>query len=85
MDEKRLQRTFTKTVNRLGWKKQVSIRTLRHCFATHLLEAGYDVRVIQVLLGHRSLNTTQMYTHVTLDRLKKTMSPLDLLPEPGKL
>ncbi len=84
MDENRLQRAFTKTANRLGWKKHVSIRTLRHCFATHLLEAGYDVRVIQELLGHRSVTTTQRYTHVSSSRIKKTVSPLDLLPGPQK-
>jgi site-specific recombinase XerD len=86
MDESRLQRAFTQTANRLGWKKRVSIRTLRHCFATHLLEAGCDVRVIQELLGHRSLTTTQGYMHVTTSQLKKTVSPLDVLPDPpGKL
>jgi len=85
MDENRLQRAFTQTANRLGWKKHVSVKTLRHCFATHLLEAGCDVRVIQELLGHRSLTTTQRYVHVTTSRLKKTVSPLDLLPDPGKL
>jgi len=85
MDENRLQRAFTRSANRLGWKKHVSVKTLRHCFATHLLEAGCDVRVIQELLGHRSLTTTQRYVHVTTSRLKKTVSPLDLLPDPGKL
>ena len=80
MSENRLQRAFTKTANRLGWIKHVSIRTLRHCFATHLLEAGYDVRLIQELLGHRSVTTTQRYTHVSFSRIKKTVSPLDLLP-----
>jgi site-specific recombinase XerD len=84
MDESRLQRAFMQTANRLGWKKHVSVKTLRHCFATHLLEAGCDVRVIQELLGHRSLTTTQRYTHVTTTQLKKTVSPLDLLPDPGK-
>lgn len=81
MEAQALQRAFKKTVNRLGWKKVVSIRTLRHCFATHLLEAGCDVRVIQQLLGHRSLTTTQRYTHVSSSRIKKTVSPLDLLPD----
>jgi integrase/recombinase XerD len=82
MAESGLQRSFASTVNRLNWKKHVSIRTLRHCFATHLLEAGYDLRIIQTLLGHRSLNTTQIYTHVTATRFKQTKSPFDLLPQP---
>jgi site-specific recombinase XerD len=81
-DENKFQRAFRETAKRLGWKKHVSIRTLRHCFATHLLESGNDVRVIQELLGHRSLTTTQGYMHVTTIRLKKTVSPLDLLPQP---
>jgi integrase/recombinase XerD len=85
MNENRLQRAFIKTLNRLGWKKRVSVKTLRHCFATHLLEAGYDVRLIQELLGHRSVTTTQRYMHVSRSRIKQTVSPLDLLPEPRKL
>jgi integrase/recombinase XerD len=85
MNESRLQRAFIKTLNRLGWKKRVSVKTLRHCFATHLLEAGYDVRLIQELLGHRSVTTTQRYMHVSRSRIKQTVSPLDLLPEPRKL
>ena len=84
MDQNVLQNAFQKAVNRLGWKKRVSIRTLRHCFATHLLEAGCDVRTIQVLLGHRQLSTTQRYTHVSANYIRKTASPLDLLPEPAK-
>lgn len=81
MSESTLQRAFKKAVNELGWKKAVSIRTLRHCFATHLMESGCDVRMIQVLLGHRSVSTTQIYTHVAGNRINKTISPLDLLPD----
>ena len=82
MSEMRLQRAFKKAVNQLRLRKAVSIRTLRHCFATHLLESGCDVRMIQVLLGHGSLSTTQIYTHVAGNRITKTVSPLDLLPDP---
>ena len=60
-----------------GIKKEVHPHTLRHCFATHLLEAGVGIRQIQELLGHSNLQTTQIYTKVSTDELKKIKSPMD--------
>ena len=61
-----------------GVKKGAGIHTMRHSFATHLLEAGYDIRKIQVLMGHRRLSTTMIYLHVSRETLAKIPSPLDL-------
>jgi integrase/recombinase XerD len=62
-----------------GVKRGVGIHTLRHSFATHLLEAGYDIRKIQVLMGHTKLTTTMIYLHVSRETLSKIPSPLDLI------
>jgi integrase/recombinase XerD len=60
-----------------GITKRVSTHTLRHAFATHLLEQGEDIRVIQVLLGHKKLETTAIYTHVATETLRQVISPLE--------
>ena len=72
-----IQKIVQKTTEKAGIGKSVHPHTLRHSFATHLLENGVDIRKIQVLLGHASLTTTQIYAHVSSTELKKIKSPLD--------
>jgi len=71
------EKIFKIAAGKVGITKNVSFHSLRHAFATHLLEDGTNVRVIQALLGHRSLTTTQIYTHVARTYVNDTRSPLD--------
>ncbi len=75
-----IQHIIKRCAERAGIKKKVSPHTLRHSFATHLLEAGVDIRKIQELLGHANLQTTQIYTKVSSSELMKVKSPLDDIP-----
>jgi len=75
--EKSLQRAIKQAARNLGLPAPVSVHTLRHCFATHLLEGGYDIRTVQELLGHKDLNTTMIYTHVLQKGGRGARSPLD--------
>ena len=72
-----IQQTFRASWSVSGVHKHASIHTLRHSYATHLLEQKVDIRVIQVLLGHKKLETTSIYAHVATDLLREVISPLE--------
>ena len=74
-----IQKIVQKAAKNANLNKDVHVHTIRHSFATHLLEGGVDIRKIQVLLGHSSLNTTQLYTHISSSQLKQIKNPLDNL------
>jgi len=65
------------SVRKSGIKKNVTPHTLRHSYATHLLESGVDLRIIQTILGHNNVKTTELYTHVSKSYLSKTYNPLE--------
>lgn len=73
------QRMFENACKKSGKKKEVTIHSLRHSFATHVPESGVDLRYAQELLGHKSSKTTEIYTHVAMKNLRKIKSPLHLV------
>jgi site-specific recombinase XerD len=72
-----VQRAVRVAPRRIGVDKPIGSHTLRHCFATHLLERGYDIRTVQELMGHSDVRTTQIYTHVMKKGAAAVKSPLD--------
>lgn len=79
LNEKNLQRAIKQAAAGLSLTKRVTTHTLRHSFATHMLENGADIRTIQELLGHKDVKTTQIYTHVLKTEISGARSPLDVL------
>lgn len=77
---RQLNRAVHAAADDAGIRKRVTTHSLRHSFATHLLERKVDIRVIQVLLGHKKLETTSIYTHVATDLLREVIGPLEPMP-----
>lgn len=77
------RRIFRLAATSAGISRRVTPHVLRHCFATHLLESGIDIAIIGALLGHGSLRTTEVYTHVSTEQIGRVRSPLDLLGTPA--
>src|SRR5208283_4794489 len=84
MTTRQLSRLFHEAADAAGIKKSVTLHALRHSFATHLLERGTDIRIIQALLGHDKLDTTARYTRVATGMIAAIVSPLDMLSQPRK-
>ena len=84
LNENTLQRAVKRGVRLTGLTKPASCHTLRHSFATHLLESDTDIRIIQALLGHDKLDTTARYTRVATGMIANIESPLDRLSQPRK-
>ncbi|MCD9023454.1 tyrosine-type recombinase/integrase [Cohnella sp. NL03-T5] len=84
LSERTVQKVFEAAVKIAKVKKDVSVHSLRHSFATHLLEDGIDIRYIQELLGHLSTRTTEIYTHVAVKDIRRISSPLDRMMEMDK-
>jgi integrase/recombinase XerD len=80
LSTRQLNRAVHAAAKAAGIDKRVSMHTLRHCFATHLLEQKVDIRVIQVLLGHKKLETTALYAQVATEILREVVSPLETMP-----
>lgn len=78
-----VRRALEQASEQAGLKKRIHPHMLRHSYATHLFDAGVDLRVIQVMLGHKSIQTTARYVRVSTKVIRQTPSPLDLLPRPG--
>ncbi|MGB9721069.1 MAG: site-specific tyrosine recombinase/integron integrase [bacterium] len=79
-----VQKIFMMACKKAGIKKEVTVHSLRHSFATHLLESGIDLRYIQELLGHKSSKTTEIYTHVSIKNISAIKNPLDNLLTGGE-
>jgi len=79
LSERSVQKVFEQAKTKAQLTKDVTVHSLRHSFATHLLEAGVDLRLIQELLGHKNIKTTELYTHVSTRDIRRIQSPLDRL------
>lgn len=84
LSERAIQRAFSKALKKTAIQKPATLRSLRHAFATHLLESGVDLYTIQELLGHAHINTTRIYLHLSRTRMAGVKSPLDLWPNQGR-